>query len=245
MKKGIIFILCLFFAVSVLAGCSQQSQNNQTEISNEEVEAVLESSLWQVNNQAVYLLFHGQTEVLQYDLSLLDEETEQIEKSLLFGIETNETYGKAVYFPNLLGKNSVRFQYQSETNTFVSLEDSFSVQQVSFKTFAEDFMQHIENAGKDKNWESQAEMNVAASVRCKYWDSLYQAANRHLKAILSEEEYNTFSTQTKAFETARQAAMDEAGKEVEGGSLYPVVTGGAYCTETKKEIESILTKYFS
>ncbi len=255
MKKWIAFVLTFALIFCVFVGCSNEtqeivvSQEGASVVTSapqkEEAELVLESTLWQVNNQPTYLLFHDEKEVSEYDLTLLNEETSEVEKCLSYAIETDAKTGKTIYFPYILEKNDLRLQYQPKTKTFVPKDSTVSLKQVSMKSFIEEFMKQIENAGKDKNWETQAEMNVAAGVRCNYWNTLYQAIEYYLKVTLSTEEYSSFATQTKAFETARQAAMNEAGKEVEGGSLYPVVTGGAYCTETKKEIQNILAKYFS
>ena len=255
MNKGLICVLSLVMAFCFLIGCSKEteeivvSRDSSSTVSalpqKDEVELALEGTLWCVNDQFTYLLFHDGKEVSEYDLSLLDDETEEIEKCLSYAIETNAKAEKTVYFPYLLGKNDLRWQYQSKTKTVVPKDDTPSIKQVSMRTFIDEFVKKIQAAGKEKQWESQAEMNVAAGVRCNYWDTLYQAIDYYLKATLSVEEYAVFESETKAFETARQTAMDTAGKDVEGGSLYPVVTGGAYCTQTEKEIQNILTKYFS
>ncbi len=255
MKKWIAFTLTLVLSFCGLFGCSGEPNENETsqegevEVSStplkDEVELALDGTLWQVNGQLTYLLFHGDKEFSEYDLSLLDEETQEVEKCLSYAIETDAKNEKAIYFPYLLGENDLRFQYQLETKTLVPKDKAINLKQVSVKSFIEEYMQRIENASKNKNWETQAEMNIATGIRCNYWDTLYEAIARYLQATLSEEDYASFDSQTQTFKTARQTAMDEAGKEVEGGSMYPVVTGGAYCTETEKQIQKILTEYFS
>lgn len=250
MKKIILCILSLVMAFLVLVGCSNQEKETETVVSSapqkEEVELVLEQTLWQLEGHSAFLLFHDGKCVCEYDLSAINGVSNEIEKSLSYEIEIDGNGDKMIFFPYLLGKQAFRLTYQSQTKTFVNtIENKVVLKQVSMRSFVEEFMKKINAAENDNEWQSQAEMNVAAGVRCNYWDTLYQAIDYYLKATLSVEEYAVFESETKAFETARQTAMDTAGKEVEGGSLYPVVTGGAYCTQTQKEIQNILTKYFS
>ena len=256
MKRFLVCMLSLTMVLGLFSGCSS-NDNAETPASleeagtvtsapaKEEEELALEKTLWQVKDTQTYLLFHDGKQVSEYDLTLIGEKNSEVEKCLSYAIEEDKKTGRSVYFPYLLGEYDVYLKYQPDDSSFTVQEKSFSLQPASMKEFVEAFMDGIDTAFANKEWESQAEMNDAVGIRCNDWDTLYTAVDRFLKVTLLSKEYDVFVQETDAFETARTKAMEEAGNNEQEGSLYPVVTGDAYCNQTKQQIQSIIEKYFS
>ncbi len=260
MKKIFVILVSLTLVFSFLMGCSEDSQpadDGETStssttsvssvVSKDEAELVLEQTLWQIEGAKEFLLFYDGKQVSEYDLDAIDGENQEVEKPLSYAIETGKNSEKIIYFPYLIGKHDFRLTYHQEDKTFTAMNDEkISMKQVSMKSFMQQFMQQIAKAETDggNQWQTQAEMNIGSAVICNYWNTLFDAIDRYLQATLSQKEYQDFAKKTKNFETSRDAAMQEAGKEVEGGSMYVMVTNGAYSTATQKQIQTILTEYF-
>lgn len=251
MNKRILCVLSFVLAFFVLVGCSNDSQetvsNGSSVPQKEEVELVLEQTPWQLEGVDGYLLFTNDKRVTIYDFSQLDGENQEVGKFLTYETGKNEQGLQTITISYLhTDRDTTLFTYNKQSELFQSSDNSI-LRSSSVSAFANDFIKKIKEAeskGMDE-FASQAEMNVRSGVLCGYWNELHEALKMHLKTILTNDKYETFMQETKSFEIQRDTAVQEAGKEVEGGSLYPVVTGGAYCTQTEKEIQRILTKYFS
>ncbi len=250
MKKIILCILSLVMAFLVLVGCSNQEKETETVVSSapqkEEVELVLEQTAWRLDGLNGFLLFTNDKRVTVYDFSLLDGETQEIGRFLTYETEKNEqglqTITISHLFPN---EERTVFTYNKQDNIFEASKNK-TLSSVLLSTFTNDFIKKIneaESKGMDE-FASQADMNIRSGTLCNYWNGLHEALKMHIKTILPADKYENFKQETKTFESQRDKAVQEAGKEVEGGSLYPVVTGGAYCTQTQKEIQRILTQYY-
>ena len=268
MRKICLCILLCLLVASVLVGCGDettqsesqkesqqasqmasqlQAQNTSSAREKDEVELVVEKTAWQIDESTSFLLF-GNERVTEYDLSVLDGETQEIGKFLSYKIDTDEQNNKSISIESLVTDEPTVFVYNRETKTFETNSGTKMVlKSVSMKSFVDQYMRQIEKVQDEggEKWGSQAEMNVGSGTICCYWNALHEAVNTHLKTVLSAQEYEMYLQDNKAFLTARDAAMQEAGKDVEGGSLYPVVTNGAYSTETKKRMDAIVIQYFT
>ncbi len=87
---------------------------------------------------------------------------------------------------------------------------------------------------------SQADMNVAAQDRFYLWDNLLNQLWGVLKQQLDEETMRDLTNEELAWIAEKEAAVLEAGKEVEGGSLYPLVTGAKAAELTKERVYALM-----
>ena len=70
---------------------------------------------------------------------------------------------------------------------------------------------------------TQADMNVKAMELYENWDAALNTLWSELKERLSEDEFNVLLEEQRVWIADKEAAVKEAGKEVEGGSLYALV----------------------
>ena len=70
---------------------------------------------------------------------------------------------------------------------------------------------------------TQADMNVKAMELYENWDAALNTLWSELKERLPEDEFNVLLEEQRVWIADKEAAVKEAGKEVEGGSLYALV----------------------
>lgn len=70
---------------------------------------------------------------------------------------------------------------------------------------------------------SQQEMNMKAGYLYEIWDEALNSIWLELKHNLPEEEFSKLLSEQRSWNSEKEKAMEEAGKEVEGGSMYPLV----------------------
>ena len=70
---------------------------------------------------------------------------------------------------------------------------------------------------------TQADMNVKAMELYENWDAALNTLWSELKERLSEDQFNVLLEEQRVWIADKEAAVKEAGKEVEGGSLYALV----------------------
>ena len=82
---------------------------------------------------------------------------------------------------------------------------------------------------------TQQDMNEKSQELYKLWDDALNYLWGELKNKLPEDEFAKLLDEQRAWVTDKEAAVEEAGKEVEGGSMYPLVVNseGAKLTEER------------
>lgn len=70
---------------------------------------------------------------------------------------------------------------------------------------------------------TQREMNIKSQELYELWDGALNYLWDELKSCLSEEEFSKLLDEQRTWITKKEKSVEEAGKEVEGGSLYPLV----------------------
>lgn len=82
---------------------------------------------------------------------------------------------------------------------------------------------------------SQGDMNAKSLELYELWDGALNYLWGELKIALPEDEFAVLLDQQRTWITEKEDAMTEVGKEVEGGSLYPLVINseGAKWTEER------------
>ena len=95
---------------------------------------------------------------------------------------------------------------------------------------------------------TQLEMNTSAGQLYTLWDDALNYLWAELKAVLPEERFSLLLDEQLAWIAEKETAVEEAGKEVEGGSMYPLVVNStaAEITETRVyELYELLRQYNS
>lgn len=82
---------------------------------------------------------------------------------------------------------------------------------------------------------SQGDMNSKSLELYELWDGTLNYLWGELKVCLPEEEFASLLDAQRAWIADKEAAMAEAGQEVEGGSLYPLLINsvGSQWTEER------------
>ncbi len=255
-KPWFVPILC-FVLVFLFVGCSSnidttnsparstQSTQSVSEIEKTEMELVWEATAWQMEGESFYLVFTKDKHVTACDFTQLDGETENVGKFSSYDIGTAENGMQSITVYHLTQEEQTVFDYQKDSKSFVVTNTKKALQPVSMRTFVQAFIARIQEVQKqgEETWSSQGEINQGIGTLCYYWDALYQMVNTHLETVLSAEQYQDLMEENKAFITNRDIAMQEAGKEFEGGSSYQMITGSVYCTQTQNRIESLMNQY--
>lgn len=70
---------------------------------------------------------------------------------------------------------------------------------------------------------TQTEMNIKSQELYELWDGALNDMWSELKLSLSEEEFSKISDEQSTWSAEKEKSVEEAGKEVEGGSLYSLV----------------------
>ncbi len=92
-----------------------------------------------------------------------------------------------------------------------------------------------------KNAMTQADMNVEAYDRYALWDGLLNQIWQVLMNRMTGEEKQALISEELAWIAEKEAAILEAGKEVEGGTLYPAVTNAAAANWTRERVYVLMT----
>ena len=83
---------------------------------------------------------------------------------------------------------------------------------------------------------TQADMNAKSQELYKLWDDALNHLWGELKATLPENEFAELLTDQRAWITAKEDAVAAAGKEVQGGSLYPLVVNSTAADITEVRV---------
>jgi len=70
---------------------------------------------------------------------------------------------------------------------------------------------------------TQTDMNIKSQELYKLWDDALNYIWDELKSSLSEDEFTKLLDGQRIWITEKEDAVEEAGKEVEGGSMYSLV----------------------
>ena len=79
-------------------------------------------------------------------------------------------------------------------------------------------------------------MNSKSQELYELWDNALNYLWSELKRILPEEEFLELQDEQLVWITEKEAAQKEAGSEVEGGSLYPLVVNGRGAAITEERV---------
>lgn len=92
------------------------------------------------------------------------------------------------------------------------------------------------NASLENDILNQQEMNIKAEELYKLWDDALNHVWGVLKDNLSEDEFAQLLDGQRTWIDAKEKAVEEAGKEVEGGSMYPLVVNSEAARITEERV---------
>ena len=168
---------------------------------------------------------------------------EDVETLLLYlpGVPLEELPEDFIIWANLT--------YSEETALpFYGLYDPETGNGFSSSSILEDIRSRVETAELEEAQidirlqadQTQSGMNIAAAERYALWDGVLNELWAVLQQTLEEETMRQLTNEELAWIKEKEAAVAEAGAEVEGGSLYPTVTGEAAAKITKERVYELL-----
>ena len=83
---------------------------------------------------------------------------------------------------------------------------------------------------------TQAEMNEKSQELYELWDGALTYLWGELKNSLSEEDFEELREEQRTWITQKEEAVENAGKEFEGGSLYPTIVNSEAAKITEKRV---------
>lgn len=87
---------------------------------------------------------------------------------------------------------------------------------------------------------TQADMNLAAQDRYLIWDNTLNSLWAVLKEVLPKDTMDQLTREELAWIEEKEAAVEAAGAEVEGGSVYPAVVNGTAARLTRERVYELL-----
>jgi len=87
---------------------------------------------------------------------------------------------------------------------------------------------------------TQTDMNMAAQDRYQIWDGVLNSLWAVLKEVLPKEEMDRLTREELDWIREKEAAVEAAGAEVEGGSIYPAVVNGTAAQLTRERVYVLL-----
>ena len=95
----------------------------------------------------------------------------------------------------------------------------------------------------DDGYLDQQTMNAMMREDYENWDLLLNQIWSYLKDTLDEEEMSALSERQKDWVVRKEKAVEEAGKEMEGGSMQPFLEAGEAAFWTKTKVKELMEAY--
>jgi len=89
---------------------------------------------------------------------------------------------------------------------------------------------------------TQQDMNEKSQELYKLWDDGLNYLWGELKNKLPEDEFAKLLDEQRTWVADKEAAVEEAGKEVEGGSMYPLVVNSTAAKLTEERVYELYEK---
>ena len=83
---------------------------------------------------------------------------------------------------------------------------------------------------------TQADMNQASQELYELWDGAMNVLLDALKESLSDEEFEALLSEQSDWSAAREKTAAEAGKDFEGGSMYPLIVNSEAAALTEARV---------
>ena len=83
---------------------------------------------------------------------------------------------------------------------------------------------------------TQADMNEKSQALYTLWDDALNNLWSEIKSNLPEKEFEKLLNEQRSWITEKEKAVKEAGKEFEGGSIYPMIVNGEAAKITEERV---------
>ncbi len=83
---------------------------------------------------------------------------------------------------------------------------------------------------------TQTEMNGKTQELYELWDGALNYLWGEIKNVLSEEEFEELRDKQRSWISEKEKSVEDAGKEYEGGSLYPTIVNTKAAEITEKRV---------
>lgn len=91
-----------------------------------------------------------------------------------------------------------------------------------------------------EQWMPQLEMNQGSYQIYQHWDQLLNEVYQYLKRVLPNAEFQTLQTEEKVWIVQKEAAVQAAGAEYEGGSMQPLILSSTAAQWTEDRVRSLI-----
>lgn len=91
---------------------------------------------------------------------------------------------------------------------------------------------------------TQADMNVISQQLYEVWDGALNEIWGILKENLSESAMAELTEEEREWIQEKERTVQEAGAEVEGGSIYPLIVNGKACEMTQERVYELLSEIY-
>ncbi len=129
--------------------------------------------------------------------------------------------------------NKEQEKVESEQNTLSKDDDSEKLS--AYMTSLKEQSDAIK-ASLEKEELTQLEMNTKSEELYKLWDDALNYLWKELKAKLPEDEFAKLLDAQRIWIADKEKTVEEAGKEVEGGSMYPLVVNSESAKLTEERV---------
>lgn len=124
--------------------------------------------------------------------------------------DVNESHGTQIIENSNMIKDT-----ENEPHTEVDKLDDYMT---TIKEQSDAIKSFLENDAQ-----TQMEMNSKSQELYELWDNALNYLLDELESSLSEEEFSKLLNEQSIWIAEKEKSVEEAGKEVEGGSIYPLV----------------------
>lgn len=107
--------------------------------------------------------------------------------------------------------------------------DDLDVYMRSLQKQSDDIKNYLEHDAM-----TQADMNMKSQELAELWDNALNFIWDALKNTLTEEEFKKLQTEQNTWIAGKEAALEEAGKDFKGGSMYALIVNSAAADLTEK-----------
>ena len=117
------------------------------------------------------------------------------------------------------------------------------------KSIVDDYMASVEEQSESiKNFleyddMTQLDMNEKSQELYEIWDGALNYLWGELKTILSDAEFEELLEEQRAWISEKESAVEEAGKEVEGGSMYALVVSSKAAELTEERVYELYAMF--
>ena len=136
---------------------------------------------------------------------------------------------------SMAGCQKEKTEEEANTEYAMTQDQDSSVDYESYMATIEEQSDDIKYA-LENEVVTQAEMNEKSQELFELWDGALNYLWGELKNVLPEKEFEELRDEQRTWIAQKEEAVETAGKEVEGGSLYTMVVNTEAATITEKRV---------